>query len=112
MIARVTTAEIDTVRTSVDDAVDVFRESVLPALHEQPGYEGSYVLLSPEGKALVITFWATTRQTRTQASQGLELLRGAGREVRHRLPLAARSRVLRRGARGGTDRHGRVRAGR
>lgn len=59
MIARVTTAEIDTVRTSVEDAVEVFRESVLSALHEQPGYEGSYVLLSPEGKALVVTFWAT-----------------------------------------------------
>ena len=59
MIARVTTADIDTVRTSVEDAVEVFRDSVLPALHEQPGYEGSYVLLSPEGKALVVTFWAT-----------------------------------------------------
>jgi heme-degrading monooxygenase HmoA len=59
MIARATTADIDTVRTSVEDAVEVFRESVLPALHEQPGYEGSYVLLSPEGKALVLSFWAT-----------------------------------------------------
>ena len=58
MIARVTTADIDTVRTSVEDAVEVFRDSVLPALHEQPGYEGSYVLLSPEGRALVVTFWA------------------------------------------------------
>jgi heme-degrading monooxygenase HmoA len=28
-------------------------------LHEQPGYEGSYVLLSCEGRALVLTFWAT-----------------------------------------------------
>ena len=37
----------------------VFRESVLPALHEQFGYEGSYVLLSPDGKALVVTFWAS-----------------------------------------------------
>jgi heme-degrading monooxygenase HmoA len=59
MVARATTADIDTVRTSVEDAVEVFRDSVLPALHEQPGYEGAYVLLSPEGKALVLTFWAT-----------------------------------------------------
>jgi heme-degrading monooxygenase HmoA len=59
MVARVTTADIDTVRTTADKAVEVFRESVLPALHEQPGYEGSYVLLSPEGKALVVTFWTT-----------------------------------------------------
>lgn len=67
MIARATTADIDTVRTSVEEAVEVFRESVLPALHEQPGYEGSYVLLSPEGKALVLTFWATAHD----ADEGL-----------------------------------------
>jgi hypothetical protein len=59
MIARATTAEIDTIRMSVDEATSIFRESVVPALHEQEGYEGSYVLLSPEGKALVITFWST-----------------------------------------------------
>jgi hypothetical protein len=57
MIARATMAEIDAVRMSVDDAVELFRESVLPALQEQDGYEGVYVLLSPEGKALVLTFW-------------------------------------------------------
>jgi len=57
MVARATMAEIDTVRMSVDDAVDFFRESVIPALHEQDGYEGVYVLLSPEGQALVLTFW-------------------------------------------------------
>jgi heme-degrading monooxygenase HmoA len=50
-------ADIDPVRMSVDDAVEVLRESVLPALHEQPGFEGIYVLLSPEGQALVLTFW-------------------------------------------------------
>jgi heme-degrading monooxygenase HmoA len=59
MIARTTLAEIDAVRMSVDDAVELFRESVLPALREQAGYQGSYVLLSPEGKALVLTFWET-----------------------------------------------------
>jgi heme-degrading monooxygenase HmoA len=59
MIARATTAEIDTVRMSVEDAVEVFRDSVLPALDAEPGYEGCYVLLAPEGKALVLTFWTT-----------------------------------------------------
>jgi heme-degrading monooxygenase HmoA len=57
MVARATLAEIDAVRMSVDDAVELFRESVLPALHEQDGFEGVYVLVSPEGKALVLTFW-------------------------------------------------------
>jgi heme-degrading monooxygenase HmoA len=52
-------ADIDTVRTSIDSAVELFRESVLPALHEQEGYQGVYVLLSPEGQSLVLTFWET-----------------------------------------------------
>jgi len=73
VIARVTTADIDTVRTSVEDAVDVFRDSVLPSLHEQPGYEGSYVLLSPEGKALVLTFWGTV----AEADAGIAGIAGA-----------------------------------
>jgi heme-degrading monooxygenase HmoA len=59
MIARVTLAEIDTVRTSADGAVEHFRDSVVPALRDQDGYEGVYVLLSPEGKALVLTLWAS-----------------------------------------------------
>jgi heme-degrading monooxygenase HmoA len=52
-------AEIDPVRMSIDDAVELFRASVVPALHDQEGYEGVYVLLSDEGKALVLTFWST-----------------------------------------------------
>jgi heme-degrading monooxygenase HmoA len=58
MVARATHAEIDAVRMSVGDAILLFEESVLPALHEQEGYEGAYVLLSGEGKALVLTFWS------------------------------------------------------
>jgi hypothetical protein len=68
MIARVTLAEIDPVRTNVDDAIDVFNHSVLPALREEEGYEGSYVLLSLEGKVLVLTFWST----RADVAAGLQ----------------------------------------
>ncbi len=57
MVARVTLAEIDSVRMSIDQSVDLFRDSVVPALHEQEGFEGVYVLLSDEGKVLAITFW-------------------------------------------------------
>ena len=57
MVARVTLAEIDAVRMSVERAVDLFRGSVVPALREQEGYEGVYVLLSDEGKVLALTFW-------------------------------------------------------
>jgi Antibiotic biosynthesis monooxygenase len=59
MVARATMAEIDTVRMSLDHAVELFRESVVPALHDQPGYHGVYVLVSHEGQALVLTFWET-----------------------------------------------------
>ena len=57
MVARVTLAEVDAVRTSMAEALELFRSSVQPALHSQDGYEGCYVLTTPEGKALVITFW-------------------------------------------------------
>jgi heme-degrading monooxygenase HmoA len=58
VIARTTMVEIDPVRLSVGEAIELFRRSVVPALHEQEGFEGVYVLLTPEGKALVLTFWA------------------------------------------------------
>jgi heme-degrading monooxygenase HmoA len=68
MIARVTMADIDPVRMGIDDAIEVFRESVLPALHEQPGYEGVYVLVTPDGQSLVLTFW----DSEEEADAGLE----------------------------------------
>ena len=37
MYARVTLLEIDTLRISVDEALDHFRGSVVPAMQEQPG---------------------------------------------------------------------------
>jgi heme-degrading monooxygenase HmoA len=57
MVARVTLAEVDTVRLRLEDAIELYKSSVLPALHEQEGYEGAYVLATPEGKAVVLTFW-------------------------------------------------------
>ncbi|MGZ4229997.1 MAG: hypothetical protein ACXVUE_04165 [Solirubrobacteraceae bacterium] len=57
MVARVTLAEVDVVRQNLDRLVDFYRQSVLPSQHSQDGYEGGYVLTTPEGKALVMTFW-------------------------------------------------------
>jgi heme-degrading monooxygenase HmoA len=68
MVARATIADIDPVRMSIGEAVELFRDSVLPALHEQEGYKGVYVLLSPEGQALALTFW----ETEHAAEAGLE----------------------------------------
>jgi hypothetical protein len=57
MVARVTLAEVDVVRTSLGELVEFYKQSVLPAQHAQDGYEGGYVFTTPEGKALVVTFW-------------------------------------------------------
>jgi heme-degrading monooxygenase HmoA len=70
MVARVTLAEIDAVRTRVEDAVQLFEDSVVPALSEQDGYEGVYVLVTPEGKALVMTFWEDEEAAQSGLSSG------------------------------------------
>ena len=57
MVARVTIAELDPVRMSIQEATDEFENSVVPALREQEGYEGVYVLVSPQGQALAVTLW-------------------------------------------------------
>ena len=59
MIARVLEGEIDAVRMSLDEAVDTVRGSVVPALRDQQGYGGMYLLLTDEGKALAISLWTT-----------------------------------------------------
>jgi heme-degrading monooxygenase HmoA len=70
MVVRATEAEIDVVRTSPSDAVELFKASVIPALHEQEGYEGCYVLLSEEGKMLVLSFWESDDAARATRLSG------------------------------------------
>jgi heme-degrading monooxygenase HmoA len=57
MVARATIAEIDFMRMGLEESVELFRDSVVAALQEQDGYEGCRVLVSPQGQALVLTFW-------------------------------------------------------
>jgi hypothetical protein len=71
MVARVTLAEIDAVRMSVGRAVEFFEESVMPDLRNEPGYEGCYVLTTPEGKALVMTFWTDDKSADRSMASGL-----------------------------------------
>ena len=70
MVVRATEAEIDVVRTDPNDAIALFEESVIPALHEQEGYEGCYVLLSEEGKVLVLSFWESNEAARATRLSG------------------------------------------
>ena len=57
MFARVTLFEIDTLRISLDSAEERFKEMVLPAMRKQEGYEGVYLMRTPEGKGLVMSLW-------------------------------------------------------
>lgn len=59
MFARVTLFEIDTVRTSMAKALENFKDQVIPAMESQEGYEGLYVLGTPEGKGLILSLWSS-----------------------------------------------------
>ena len=59
MYARVTLLELDPVRTSVEAALALFEQDVLPRLREYEGYEGVYVLTTPAGRALLLTLWSS-----------------------------------------------------
>ena len=57
MIARVTLFEMDLTNVVVEQALERYKALVLPDLRVQPGYQGLYVLLNPQGKGLLMTLW-------------------------------------------------------
>ena len=59
MFARITLFEIDTLRIGLDDALERFKELVVPEVRKQEGYEGMYVLRTPEGKGLIMSLWTS-----------------------------------------------------
>ena len=71
MVARVTLAEIDTLRMPLAEAIGVFESRIAPALREQDGFEGVYVLATPEGKALVMTLWRDEEAAEAGVASGL-----------------------------------------
>ncbi len=70
MIARVTLFDIDTMRMSVDAAVEQFKEQVMPELRKQAGYEGIYVLTTPEGQGLLISLWSSAEAEEATFASG------------------------------------------
>ena len=70
MVARVTLAEIDVVRRSPRGGIELFEESIVPALEQQEGYLGCYLFLSQEGKIAVITFWTDDESARASRLSG------------------------------------------
>jgi hypothetical protein len=68
MFSRVTLLEIDTMRVGVADAVDLFRQQVLPTVKEQEGYRGCIVFTTDEGKGMIVSLWATAEAADASAS--------------------------------------------
>ena len=71
----------------IDDAVEQFETKVMPRVREQPGYEGVAVMITPEGKGMIVSFWDSE-----EAVEGTRRLRDRrARGVRDALPLASRA---------------------
>jgi heme-degrading monooxygenase HmoA len=70
MVARVTLAEIDVVRRSPRRGIEMFEQSVIPALQQQEGYLGAYLFLSKEGKLAVISFWSDEETAQASRESG------------------------------------------
>ena len=70
MYVRTTQLEVDTIRISVGEAVEVFEQAVLSGLRDQPGFLGVYVLANDDGRAMLVSFWETAAQAEAEAETG------------------------------------------
>jgi heme-degrading monooxygenase HmoA len=70
MFARVTLFEIDTLRLSLDDALERFKELVIPEVQKQKGYKGMHVLRTPEGKGLIMSLWVDEESAKAGVESG------------------------------------------
>ena len=70
MFARVTLFEIDTCRIGLDEALEQFKELIVPEARKQAGYEGMYVMRTPEGKGLILSVWSNEEAATAGVSSG------------------------------------------
>jgi heme-degrading monooxygenase HmoA len=70
MFARVTLFEIDTLRISLDYALKQFKELIVPEARKQEGYEGMYVMRTPEGKGLIMSLWTNEEAAAAGVTSG------------------------------------------
>jgi quinol monooxygenase YgiN len=70
MFARVTLFEIDTLRISLDEALEKFKELIVPEARKQEGYEGMYVMRTPEGKGVILSLWASEEAATAGVTSG------------------------------------------
>lgn len=69
MYSRVTLLDIDTLRVEIDDVLERFETEIMPRVREMPGYEGVVVMVTPEGKGMIVSFWES--EEAVEASAGL-----------------------------------------
>ena len=70
MHARVTLVEVDMMRSSVEEALELYKENVLPQLHEQDGFQGVVMMATPDGKGIVMSLWETAEQAKANEEAG------------------------------------------
>lgn len=70
MFARATQFDIDTTRIGLEAALKRFLELVLPELRKQQGYQGNYLMRTPQGKGLLITLWETEADAEAGMASG------------------------------------------
>lgn len=70
MFARITLFEIDTLRISLDDALERFKELIVPEARKREGYEGMFVMRTPEGKGLIMSLWASEEAATAGVTSG------------------------------------------
>ena len=69
MYARVTTFQIEPAK--LDEALEVSRSSILPAMKQQQGFKGVLTMLDRQtGKATSITLWETEADLKAGESSG------------------------------------------
>ena len=58
MFARLTIVQMK--EGKVDEAINIYKDNVVPAAKSQKGYKGAYLLTDPDtGKGMSITIWDT-----------------------------------------------------
>jgi hypothetical protein len=70
VFARLTLLEVDTMRVSVDSAVELFEQAILPELQKQAGYAGVVVMSTPTGSGALLSFWESAEAADAGAPSG------------------------------------------
>ena len=69
MYARLVTSQLQP--GTVDEAVQIFRDSVVPDARQQPGFQGAMALVDRgANKTISITLWQTEAEAKRSATSG------------------------------------------